>query len=231
MTNTEPTAASSENANAENTPKPLTYILVNDRQVKVESREAARAIHMGKETTLKTVDAILLADGTVLFQCMHPDGPSCTYIAETPLSVLSHQRSHRTKPTTRELTKELNAVTAELEDRKQRASDRATKAAATRATRTSAPIEIGRSNVNDGKGKGNGGAKPIGDIELAKAAQRVITSFNALRDAEDEFQNVLIGYMRMAQTATEVPQIDPAIVAKAKKWDAYLEFQKLINDK
>jgi len=157
-----------------------------------------------------------------------------------------------------EATARAKAAEDELEARRQAASERAVRAAATRnsnriaaatttnvttrgvadipAPRTSnpleRPVEIGKTGNGGGAGagKGHGTAKPLGDPELARQAQGVITAYNALRQAEDEFQNVLVGYMRAAQTATERHELDRAIVEKARKWDAYLEFQKLIND-
>jgi hypothetical protein len=45
-------------------------------------------------STVNTVDEVLLADGTVVFQCVTANAPECDHIASTPRGITAHQRAH-----------------------------------------------------------------------------------------------------------------------------------------
>lgn len=171
---------------------------------------------------IRTVDEVLLENEQVIFQCVHPAAPDCDYTGASPRSVTAHQRSHGGKAVASKAAREVAAAQAEAEAAKaelaariQRRSDGSKKGAQTRmATKAHAPQEIGGRSGEHGPGR-----TIVGDTDLARAAQRVITAFNAMQTCADEFQKVLIGYMRMAQTASEAPAIDPQILAKAQQYD------------
>jgi len=193
--------------------------------LKVESRESATMDAPGgdgSKLVVKSVDVLLLEDGRIIYQCVHKNDANCEYTAENVKSVTAHQRKHGDAKIAREALATAAALERELAERVARRSEGSKRGALTRrkAGTVATPAEVSQTR-----------GLHIGDEELAKMGQKVITAYNALRTAEDEFQNVLIGYMRAAQVATERPAFDPVIAAKAKKWDAYLEFQNLINEK
>lgn len=207
--------------------------------VKVEARERAKYTEDSRPsplvkpgTEVPSVDEVLLADGTVIFQCVHPSSDDCVYTNTNLRSVTAHQVAHgkrRIEREAREATQRAAAAEAELNERKQRRSEGSRKGhltrVATRTTPASVPVEVGgRGGV---KVNGKEASSAIGDAELAKQAQRVITAWNALQECTNEFQNVFIGYMRMAQTASVPPAIDPQILAKAKQYD---ELKKKLFD-
>lgn len=180
-------------------------------------------------SVIRTVDIVLLADETTVFQCVHPDGGDCVYTADNVNSITAHQRAHGPKAIAKAAQARAKEATAELETVRekqaktfQNRSAGAKKAHVTRQARRAAaprPTEIGgRSGKTDAA---------VGDEDLAKAAQRVITAWNALQECTNEFQNVFIGYMRMAQTASVPPAIDPQILAKARQYD---ELKKRLFD-
>lgn len=74
---------------------------------------------------------------------------------------------------------------------------------------------------------GSSKREPRTDLEVA--SRHVVTAFNAMQDAINEFQRVFLGYMRLAATSAVPTAPDPELVAKAEKWDKYLEFQSFIN--
>ena len=191
---------------------------------------AVIALRMKPGTKITTVHQVLLADERVIMQCMHPLGPDCEYTAATLRSVTAHQRTHGAKAMSKradaaiaEATARATAAETELAERKQRRSDGSKQAAITRRQKVHAPTEIGSSKTNQAH------REPIGDVDIAKAAQNVITAFNAMQTCADEFQKVLIGYMRLAQTASETPAIDPQIIAKASEYDKLQAAFKLLN--
>jgi len=183
--------------------------------IKVIMREEAQMPIPGQDRMVSTpsVHRLLLADETVLFQCMHKNGEDCIYTAITPKSVTSHQRTHSDAKIARDAIARAKAAENELAARIQRRSDGSRKAAVTRkSSRAIAPVEIGNDKQHQGR------RKPIGNEDTAKAAQAVITSFNAMQQCADEFQKVLIGYMRTVQTVSDTP-VDPQILAKARAYD------------
>lgn len=222
--------------------KDLTKIRVNDVDITIIARQRARYtadnrpnLMVSPGTEVPTADEILLGDGTVLYQCMHPGNEDCAFTHPNLRSVTAHQTAHgkrRVEREAREAAARAEAAERELAERIERRSNGSKQAAQTRRQKReggaphieNVPLEIAGAGP---KGRG----KPIGDEELAKMGQRVIAAYNAMQDAADEFQKVLIGYLRAAQAASECQPaaIDPDILAKAEKWDKYLEFQDLIN--
>jgi len=209
--------------------KDLTHV----KGVEVIAREKAivdetiSGLESARGSLFKTVDKVLLANDTTVYQCMHPLAEDCDYSADGIRSVTAHQRSHGAKAIAKTAAVELAVKEAELAEFKERQarqfqnrSNGAKKAAETRkTTKMQAPGEVGRPDVKN--------AKVVGDGELAREAQRVVTAFNAMQTAADEFQRVMVGYLRMAQTKTEVV-IDPVILDKARRWD---DMQQLLNRK
>jgi hypothetical protein len=215
-------------------------VLVREKATGADTDDSV--IGRDPNSVLRTVDKLLLSNDAVLFQCMHPLAEDCTYTNSVVKSVLSHQKMHSPLQAAKAAQVRLAEIEAKQAEQFKNRSNGAKKAAVTRRERSdessktvatpsvNMPVEVGRPAVRDGRGRGNGEQAALGDRELAKMAQNVITAWNALREAEDTYQNVMIGYMRAAQVATETPKVDPTIAAKAKKWDAYLEFQKLISN-
>lgn len=208
--------------------KDLTHV----NGVRVEARERARytiesrpAVTVNPGTEVPTVDELLLEDGTVVFQCMHPKNEDCDYTHVKIRSVTAHQTAHGVRNDRREAREALaraEAAERELEERKQRRSNGSRQGALTRRQRelTHVPAEVGGRGGD--KIRTDSTSSAIGNKELAKMAQNVITAWNALREAENAFQDVMIGYMRAAQVATDVaeaPPIDPKILESAKNWN------------
>jgi hypothetical protein len=183
---------------------------------------------------MKTVDEVLLIDERTVYQCTHHADDDCTYSAPSVRSVTAHQRVHGGKAVAKRAQATIDAALAEaaqakaeLEARKQRRSEGSKQGAITRKNNlVAAPPEIGGKNTTSQSGNAN----VVGNEDLAKAAQNVIVAFNAMQTCADEFQRVLIGYMRMAQTASEAPSIDPQILAKAHQYDAMKAAMKAMND-
>lgn len=176
---------------------------------------------------IDTVDQVLLADENIVYQCVHKNDLDCTYTAQSVRSVTAHQRSHGDRIIARQALARAAAAETELAERIQRRSNGSRKGAETRKHATVAvPTEAGgRGGKID-----NATSSAIGNKELAKMAQNVITAWNALREAEDNFQNVMIGYMRAAQVATDVKEttIDPKILTAAKNWN---DLQSMLGKK
>lgn len=93
----------------------------------------------GKRMTLSTIDEVLLKNGEVVFQCVHPKGDGCVKTYDSPRSVLAHQKIHAPRAEARRLQVELDQVKAEKEaaakelaERKRRQAEGGKKAAATR---------------------------------------------------------------------------------------------------
>jgi hypothetical protein len=209
--------------------------------VKVEARERAKytaenrpneQVMIGAE--VPTVDEVLLEDGTVLYQCVHPKAGDCEYVHINMRSVTAHQTAHGIRNDRRVAKAAIaraEAAEAELAARIERRSSGSRQAAMTRKQKrelTPVPTEVGGRTGRD-SGKGNPTSSAIGDQELAKAAQRVITAWNALQECTNTFQDVFIGYMRMAQTATMEQRVDPQILAKAQQYDVLQAALKGIN--
>jgi hypothetical protein len=172
-------------------------------------------------TVVSSAMELLLDDGSTVFLCSHKNDPNCEYTNSNLNSITSHQRTHsdrmmakRAEEARQTAEAEAARVQAELDERKRRKSQGGVKAAETRrAMKAAAPTEISVPHARGPK-------MELGAPDLAKKAQQVITAFNTMQSAADEFQKVLIGYMRAAQTTTEKPALDPVIIEKAKKYDA-----------
>jgi hypothetical protein len=167
---------------------------------------------------IATVDELLLENGTVIFQCAHPAAEDCVYTNERAMKVTAHQAAHSAAYRLRQTERKLAEVESELNERKRRRSEGSTKGAETRRSkRLAVPIEAGHYS------------KPDSDLtDLESGSRRVVAAYNAMQDAIDEFQRVFIGYMRLAATASNVTP-DPEVLAKAEKWDKYLEFQAFVS--
>lgn len=198
----------------------------------VEILERQKAIGMSgtaiEGKPLESVDMVLLADGRTLFHCVHKNAVDCEYTNESVGSITSHQRTHsdrmeakRAKEKADELAAQLAEIEAEKARKKANYTAGARKAAETKAAkRAQAPSEIGGAGNGHVRAAGTVTKSVIGNTDLAEQAQKVIIAFNAMQASADEFQKVLLGYMRMAQTITDAPAIDPEIIEKAKKYDA-----------
>lgn len=175
---------------------------------------------VGRE--ISTVDEVLLANEQVIFQCMSPRDDDCTYTAPTAKQVTTHQVKHGRN----QIRLKLQAAEAELAEFKKKAertranrSAGAQQAAQTKALKRMAqPAEVGAPDT-----------EPTTD--LGAKARRVIIAFNAMVEAQSEFERTLTGYMRAAEVAANppVPEVDPVILEKAQYWDKYLELQHLMN--
>ena len=177
--------------------------------------------------TINAVEQLLLADGTTTFHCVHKNAKDCEYVNPVLGGVTSHQRTHSDRMMAKRAAEETAALQAQLaEIEAQKAKTFANRSAGAKQAhetrkqrRLTGPSEIG--GMGSAQAKTNAGSKSvIGDAELAKLARGVVSAWNALQDAHDQFQNVFIGYMRAAQVATEAPAIDPQIIAKAAQYDA-----------
>lgn len=164
---------------------------------------------------IATVDELMLADESIIYQCMHPAAEDCVYTNERAMKVTAHQAAHSASYRLRQTERKLAAAEAELAQRKQRQREGGLKAAETRkSNRLNVPAEAApRKSETE-----------LTDVEAA--SRRVVIAYNAMQDAIDEFQKVFIGYMRVAATASGP---DPTIVDKAAKWDKYVEFQQFIT--
>lgn len=205
--------------------KDLSSVIIDDKTLKVVERTKAKYTEddspspqaVNKEIT--TVDELLLEDGRVINQCMHPAAEDCVYLNERAMKVTAHQAAHSASYRLRQTERKLREAEAELAQRKQRQREGGLKAAETRKTnRMSVPAEAGHPRKAEGE---------LTDLETA--ARRVVIAFNAMQDATDEFQRVFLGYMRLASTAAAPVAPDPTIVEKAAKWDKYIEFQQFIT--
>lgn len=179
--------------------------------LKVETREqATMASHLqgGKTVKATTVDAVLLENGTVVFQCVHPNAPDCEYTADNVTSVTAHQRSHGDKVTAHQLRKELATANAELEARKERRSVGSRNAAVTRKRnrelQTTAPAVSGTPVANT-------------STELTKAIARVQITSDAVNDALEQHATAIVNLVRVANS---IPAADPQIIVKAQQYDA-----------
>lgn len=196
--------------------------------VEIIERQPATAMagSIAEGATITAVEQLLLADGRTVFHCIHKNAVDCEYINTVLGGVTSHQRTHsdrmqakRAEQKAEELAAQLAEIEAQKAAKKANYAAGARKGAETKAAKKmQTPAEIG------GAGSPRNDRGPtksvIGDTDLAKKAQQVIIAYNAMQTAADEFQNVFLGYMRAAQVATVTPTIDPAIIEKAKKYDA-----------
>ena len=169
--------------------------------VAVVARDTARMANPNLGLTgtvpITTVHEVLLENrDTAIFQCMHPNGPDCTYTADTVRSVTAHQRMHSDRKL---LQEELARRAASTERRRAGAI----KAAETRAAK---------------KTKQNGASQHSPENTEDDYTRR------AALDEYDRGSDMIIEGMRVCQSALDnlagLPLLDPAIVEKARKWDA-----------
>lgn len=190
--------------------------VVERQQARYSEGDAPSPQSLGRE--IATVHELLLENGNVVYQCMHPMAEGCTHVADRAIKVTAHQAAHSAAYQLRQTKRELEKTKQELQQRKERQREGGIKAAKTRESRRLAvPTEAAP-------------RKPKGELtDLEAAARRVVVAFNAMQDATNEFQNVFLGYMRLAASAETTAAPDPEIVAKAEKWDKYLEFQAFVS--
>lgn len=204
----------------------MTMTHVNGVEIIERQKATGMVGSVSEGVQINAVDELLLADGRTVFHCVHKNAVNCEYTNDSVGSVTSHQRTHsdrmevkRAKEREAELAAQLAAAEAEKAARKANYTAGAAKGAATKAAKKlHTPTEIGGAGRRNAEGTLS--KSVIGDVDLAKKAQQVIIAYNALQDAHDQFQNVFLGYMRAAQTATQSTPIDPEILEKAKKYDA-----------
>jgi hypothetical protein len=170
---------------------------------------------------ISSVDEVMLADERVVYQCVSPDDPDCGYWNVNPRSVTAHQRTHGRSGLRRQLkaaNNELNELKAHRERVRANRQRGAQQAAETKkAQRLTIPAEVGHPMK---------GEDSLTNLEAA--SRRVVTAYNAMQEAADEFQRVFLGYMRLAATAAAPTPINPELIAKAEKWDKYIEFQEFV---
>lgn len=163
-----------------------------------------------------TIDEILLDDGTVVFQCVHPDpipgtDKPCDYISDLGVGVRAHQKAHGKVAYARhaqiiadEAVRRAEQVEAELNERKRRKSEGAKKGHEARKRNGSVPV------TNDPQ---------VGELA---------TLHNALEalDRTHNLMSSLIGPMSEdIQTIRKILSgltigVDPEIIDKAAKFDA-----------
>lgn len=202
-------------------PRPdLDYTKVNG--IKVEARNPAKlplfgaALKIATEAGVDTlhemddVDEVLLANGTVVYQCVVPhNGCGATY--ETARKAMSHISSHRGRGAARRYEEQLKALTTENTTLKRRVS--ALTAAATR-----------RANVQAAVGKPQPNGAPATGAETTKAIQEVERqAANASRAIGSGLEALQSSLRAALVIATQAAGPDPAVVEKAKKYDQLRE--------
>jgi hypothetical protein len=124
-----------------------------------------------------TIDEVLLVNGEVLFECVHPNRGDCTFTATSAVSVRAHQKAHGPMAEARRLQRELAAAeaeraqaTAELEERIKRRSNGSRKGAETRRRKRG---DVDQNN-DEGKINGTGGDNGVvRQIQLTLSALTV----------------------------------------------------------
>ena len=69
----------------------------------------------GQTITLSTVDEVLLADDTTVFQCVYP-GNGCGMVSDNHRSIVSHQRTHAPRMEAKRLAAQNEKLAAELRE-------------------------------------------------------------------------------------------------------------------
>jgi hypothetical protein len=190
-------------------------VIAREKAIADENMTVLASMH-GKE--VRSVDKLLLGDDREIFQCVHPAKPDCGYTALSIRSVTAHQRMHSGRSVARQAAAEIeaaNARAAELEEelnaRKQAASDRAKKAAATRESRKYDKQNDDEAVVVNKSDNVNASSK-----ELTLLIQRVQITANAADDATDAHR---VAVLNLIQFVADHPVVDPQIIAKAKQYD------------
>jgi hypothetical protein len=171
---------------------------------------------VGNGKRSETIEELLLENEAIVFMCNHKlaDG-QCVYVADNAQSVLSHMRTHAAKHIKKraedEVAKakaETAKAVAELAERRQAASDRAKKAAATRnANKVS----------NGGAGADNADELEQGIIAALDTLELVShTLESAIRDLDAAAANL----KRDIETLKKRKTVPAEIVEKAQKYDS-----------
>lgn len=208
----------------------MTLTQVNGIEIVERQKAVGAAGSVGAGAAIHSIDELLLADGSTLYHCVHKNATDCEYTHTEMHSIMSHQRTHSDRMVAKRAIAdaaakqaELDIINAKKEAEFKRRSEGMKKANADRKARQLVtPSEVGGVGTRTDATRGRPSKSTVGDSELAKKAQQVIIAYNALQDAHDQFQNTFLGYMRAVQVASEkpVPTLDPAIIEKAKKYDA-----------
>lgn len=160
-----------------------------------------------------TIDEVLLVDGSVVFQCVHPglvDNEPCTYVSDNGVSVRAHQKIHGKVAQMRRAQRELETVRTELEQRIQRRSEGAKRAAQTRLTqRANGRTDKHVSSPTD--------ASPTDATAVDHALAQLEKMICSLADQLPAI-TLEIGVIRAA--VRELPNVDPSVLAKAQQFDA-----------
>lgn len=167
----------------------------------------------------QAVEELLLEDGSTVFMCNSKVMKgACTYTADAPRSVMSHMRTHaagaiknRAEAQVKAAEAQAAAALAELNERKEAASNRAKKAAATR-------------NANKANGVSNGGAGADNTDELEQGIIAALDTLDlvshtlesAIRDLDAAAANL----KRDIEELKKRKAIDPSIIEKATKYDS-----------
>lgn len=207
----------------------MTMTHVNGVEIVARQKATSHAGSFGRGAEMDSIEQLLLADDTTVFHCVHKNAKDCDYVNLVMGGVMSHQRTHsdrmeakRAKEQAAELAAQLAEIEAKEAQKRANYSAGAKKGIETRrAKQLQTPSEVGGAGngARSGAKIGEPSKSAIGDNELAKKAQQVIIAYNALQDAHDQFQNVFLGYMRAAQSASAAPAVDPQILAKARQYD------------
>lgn len=170
----------------------------------------------GQKMQHGTVLHVLLANDTEGYLCFHPNGGDCQRVYDNPRSVLAHQKTHSDRMMAKRLQVELDATKAEkaaaeaeLAQTKQRRSEQAKRAAATRnANKTKAepeplnPLTVLADEIQRG-------VESVRDhvTEVMTEVARINESLDVLEDK--------VKLLR----ATPVPTADPVLLEKARRYD------------
>jgi len=199
------------------------------REVATWDKDSAGLEHfIGKP--LQSVEKVLLSDDSIVFQCRHKLAPECTYAKTSMRSVFSHQRTHSAVRLLSEAQQELDEIKARLDRQRQNRSNGARNGLQRRRQAEQAAVNavVAReqqlpklrekhmpvpSEVDRGS-------------DLGVAARRVSIAYSAVVEATNELNTAIIHYMRLSATAAkESAEVDPEIIKKASKWDAFVALQ------
>lgn len=169
------------------------------------------------------VDRCVLEDARVVFQCVHPDPPfDCEYWHTAGVSVRSHLRVHvqaTEKAKQARITAERDALVLREAQRKTNYKNGAIKAAATKRENR-AGNELHNENGNEGT--------PVAAKHVQKKIDNAQTALEGAAEGLDRVETVLTNIRKTVENAVQTleelgqmqQEVDPAIMAKANKWDA-----------
>lgn len=193
-------------------------ILPDGRKIAARAKAMINGPSDGKPYPARTVDELLLEDGSVVFQCVFPlpDGePPCDYLADNAHSVTAHSRKHGGKILAKRLAakaaeaeERLAVVQAQLDQRKHAASERAVKAAKTR---------------NEKRAQNVTQSKLTPSTQQGHVLKSIDEMFTRIREELDKMSASMIPLAqelaRLQQEVNKLPSADPDIITKAAEFD------------